>query len=64
MELSTHKEIVLYMENAYESLDVARLNLDNDFHSAAINRAYYAIFYAANAMLATKNSTGVSTVAF
>ena len=54
MDLSTHKEITLYMENAYESLSAARLNLDNDFYSAAINRAYYAIFYAANAMLATK----------
>lgn len=54
MDLSTHKEVVLYMENAYESLSAARSNLDNDFYSAAINRAYYAIFYAANAMLATK----------
>ena len=54
MDLSTHKEITLYMENAYESLSAARSNLDNDFYSAAINRAYYAIFYAANAMLATK----------
>ena len=54
MDISTHKEITLYIENAHESLNVAKLNLENDFYSAAINRAYYAIFYAANAMLATK----------
>ena len=55
MDLSTHKEITLYMENADESLRAARLNFDNDFYTAAINRAYYAIFYATNAILATKN---------
>ena len=33
---------------------MAQLNLDNDFYAAAINRAYYAIFYAANAVLATR----------
>lgn len=32
----------------------AQLNLDNDFYTTAVNRAYYAIFYAANALLATK----------
>ncbi|MBC8181133.1 HEPN domain-containing protein [candidate division KSB1 bacterium] len=54
MDEVTRKEVALYIENAEESLSVAQLNLDNDFYSAAINRAYYAIFYAANAMLATK----------
>ncbi|NCQ35204.1 HEPN domain-containing protein, partial [bacterium] len=32
---------------------VAEQNLRNDFYTSAVNRAYYAIFYAANAMLAT-----------
>ncbi len=54
MDETTRKEILLYLENAQESLSVAQLNLDNDFYPAAINRAYYAIFYAANAALATK----------
>ena len=54
MELIQRKEIALYMENAQEMLEVARLMLDNDFYSSAINRAYYAIFYAANALLITK----------
>ena len=54
MDEATRKEVALYIENADESLSVAQLNLENDFYSASINRAYYAIFYAANALLATK----------
>ena len=54
MDEITLKEVALYIENAEESLSVAQLNLDNDFYAAAINRAYYAIFYAANAVLATR----------
>jgi len=54
MDEATFKEVALYIENANESLSVAQLNLDNDFNAAAINRAYYAIFYAANALLATR----------
>lgn len=54
MDEATFREVALYIENANESLSVAQLNLDNDFYAAAINRAYYAIFYAANALLATK----------
>ncbi len=48
------REVSLYMQHADDALKVARLDLDNDFYSAAINRAYYAIFYAANALLATR----------
>ncbi|HLF90729.1 MAG TPA: HEPN domain-containing protein [Anaerolineales bacterium] len=54
MEEIQRKEIVLYMENAQEMLEVARLMLNNDFYTSTINRAYYAIFYAANALLITK----------
>ena len=54
MDEPTRNEVILYIERADESLDVARLDLDNDFYSAAINRAYYAIFYASNALLATR----------
>jgi uncharacterized protein (UPF0332 family) len=35
-------------------LKAAHVMLDNDFYTSAINRAYYAIFYAANALLTTK----------
>ena len=54
MEENTRNEVRLYLENARESLAVARLNLDNDFYAASVNRAYYAIFYAANALLSTR----------
>jgi uncharacterized protein (UPF0332 family) len=54
MDEHAPREVALYIDNANESLSVARLNLGNDFYAAAVNRAYYAIFYAANALLATK----------
>jgi uncharacterized protein (UPF0332 family) len=34
-------------------LEAAKVNLDNDFYASSVNRAYYAVFYAANALLAT-----------
>lgn len=46
-------EVRLYIENANEMLAVAKVNLDNDFYASGVNRSYYAVFYAANALLAT-----------
>lgn len=54
MEESQKQEIRLYIENADEMLEVAQVMLNNDFYTSTVNRAYYAIFYAANAMLITK----------
>ena len=53
-EQGTRYEVVLYIKNAQEMLTVAAHNLANSFYGSAINRAYYAIFYAANALLATR----------
>ena len=66
-ELPNQREVRAYIENAFESLKVADLNLRNDFYSSAVNRAYYAILYAANAVLATQGlarskHTGVISV--
>lgn len=47
----------LYMENAREMLEVAEENLGNEHYSSACNRAYYAIFYAASALLYSKGKT-------
>ncbi|MBL7162497.1 MAG: HEPN domain-containing protein [Anaerolineales bacterium] len=47
-------EIKLYLEAAREALASAKLNLENDFYSAAASRTYYAVFYAASALLKTK----------
>jgi uncharacterized protein (UPF0332 family) len=48
------EDVQLFMENAREMLAVAALMIGNDFYSSACNRSYYAIFYAASALLATK----------
>jgi uncharacterized protein (UPF0332 family) len=50
-------EVALYVEHAQQMLQVADHNLADGFYASAINRAYYAIFYAANALLATKELT-------
>ncbi|HID86441.1 MAG TPA: HEPN domain-containing protein [Anaerolineae bacterium] len=42
------------MSHADEMLRVAEHNLAEGFYSSAVNRAYYAIFYAANALLSTR----------
>lgn len=49
--LNKRYQIRAYLDSAYRSLDAAALNLDNDFYATAINRAYYAIFYAASGLL-------------
>ncbi len=48
------QEIRAYIESAHRMLQVADLNLSEGFHESAVNRAYYAIFYAANGLLATR----------
>jgi uncharacterized protein (UPF0332 family) len=48
------REVALYIDRAHQTLEVAAHNLDDGFYAAAVNRAYYAIFYAANAMLSTQ----------
>lgn len=47
-------EVNLYVEHARQMLDVAASNLAHGFPGSTVNRAYYAIFYAANALLRTK----------
>ena len=48
------REVSLYMEHAGQMLEVAAHNIADGFFGSAINRAYYAIFYAASALLATQ----------
>ena len=48
------REIGLYMQHARQMLNVAAHNIADGFYGSAINRAYYAIFYAANALLVTQ----------
>ncbi len=47
----------LYMEHADEMLKVADEILRTEHYSSACNRAYYAIFYAASALLYSKGKS-------
>lgn len=46
-------DIPLLFDKARESLDAARLLHDKGFFSFSVSRAYYAMFYAAEALLAS-----------
>ena len=48
------QEARVYVESAPTMLQVADLNLAEGFYKSAVNRAYYAIFYAGNGLLATQ----------
>ena len=50
----TLRKIEQYLKHARQAVDTGRLVMAHGDHIAAVNRAYYAIFYAANALLATK----------
>jgi uncharacterized protein (UPF0332 family) len=50
-------EVGLFVEHAHRMLEVAAHNLSDGFYGSAINRAYYAIFYAACALLTTQSVT-------
>jgi uncharacterized protein (UPF0332 family) len=53
-EHTAKREIGLYIRHARRMLEVAEHNLADGFFESAINRAYYATFYAASAVLATQ----------
>jgi len=53
-EHASRDEVALYIKHARQMLEVATHNLSDGFYGSAINRAYYAIFYAANALLTTQ----------
>jgi uncharacterized protein (UPF0332 family) len=48
------QNIAQYLARARQALDTGRLVMAHQDYAAAVNRAYYAIFYAANALLVTK----------
>jgi uncharacterized protein (UPF0332 family) len=51
------KEVRLFMERAAQMLTVAEHNLADDFHGSSVNRSYYAVFYAASALLTTQEKS-------
>lgn len=54
IDRQTRHKIGMYTARARQAVETGRLVLDHEDYIAAVNRAYYAIFYAANALLATK----------
>jgi len=48
------EEIRILLDDAHESLEAARVLLERGFYRDAISRAYYAMFYAASALLRAK----------
>jgi uncharacterized protein (UPF0332 family) len=52
--VSQQTEIQLYMSRARQDLQAADTNLREGFYAVAITRAYYAMFYAASALLARR----------
>jgi uncharacterized protein (UPF0332 family) len=48
------KEVKLYLDRAKEALQTAVVNINECLYNGAVNRAYYAIFYAASAALASR----------
>lgn len=50
------EDIVRYrLQRARETIDEARLLLDGEHLNGAMNRTYYSMFYAADALLAARN---------
>ncbi len=56
-ELTNRQATLVYLDGAQEALRSARFNLEGGFYGVAINRAYYAFFYAATALLLTLDLT-------
>ena len=53
-EFTDRQTVKTYLDAAHEALAGSQYNLDGGYYAIAVNRAYYAVFYAANALLATK----------
>jgi len=52
MNFSERKEYVKYrIETAQKTYDAARILADNGFWNSSVNRLYYSLFYAVNALL-------------
>ncbi len=52
--LERRSQIKAYLRAARRALEAAESNIEQGFYDTAINRAYYAIFYAASGLLWTK----------
>ena len=53
-DANIQEKIRKYLARARQTLETGKLVMAHEDYITAVNRAYYAIFYAANALLATK----------
>jgi uncharacterized protein (UPF0332 family) len=53
--LNKRYQIQTYLDHARQALDSAASSIEHGFYGTAINRAYYAIFYATSGLLLTKD---------
>ncbi len=52
MNFEERKEYVKYrIESAYKTFEAAEVLAENEFWNSAVNRLYYSLFYAVNALL-------------
>lgn len=52
MTTEERKDYAKYrMESAHKTFDAAKVLIDNGFWNSSVNRLYYALFYAVNALL-------------
>ncbi len=56
-ELINREAVLVYLDGARDVLRSAQYNLDGGFYGVAVNRAYYAFFYTATALLLTLDLT-------
>jgi len=54
---TSREAVLVYINGAREALQSAQYNLDGSFYGVAVNRAYYAFYYAATALLLTLDIT-------
>jgi uncharacterized protein (UPF0332 family) len=57
MSNAQREEIAVYLQQAEQMLAVAQYNFEAGFLSTAVNRSYYAVFYAASALLVTEGES-------
>jgi uncharacterized protein (UPF0332 family) len=52
MNIDERNEYIFHrIETAYKTVEAAKLLSDNGYYNSAVNRLYYAVFYAVNALL-------------
>lgn len=49
----TRERVMAYLSRAHRAIETGQLVMNHEDYITAVNRAYYAMFYAANALLST-----------